>query len=47
MLDAKGPEEDYAILPGDVIYVPQNRFSKIQRFLPTSSIGTYVGPGSL
>jgi polysaccharide export outer membrane protein len=47
MLDAKGPAEDYAILPGDVIYVPQNRTSKIQRFLPTSSIGTYVGPGSL
>lgn len=47
MLDAKGPEEDYAILPGDIIYVPQNRTSKIQRFLPTSSIGTYVGPGSL
>jgi polysaccharide export outer membrane protein len=46
-LNAKRPEEDYAILPGDVIYVPQNRFSKIQRFLPTSSIGTYVGPGSL
>ena len=44
-LAAKAPE-DYAILPGDVIYVPQNRSSKIQRYLPTSSIGTYVGPGA-
>ena len=44
MLEAKGPEEDYAILPGDVIYVPQNRMSKVQRYIPTANIGTYVGP---
>ncbi len=44
MLDAKGPGEDYAILPGDVIYVPQNRMSKVQRYIPTANIGTYVGP---
>jgi polysaccharide export outer membrane protein len=47
LLNAKAPEEMYAILPGDVIYVPQNRMSKIQRYIPTSSMGTYVGPGVL
>jgi polysaccharide export outer membrane protein len=46
MLNAKGPEEDYAILPGDVIYVPQNRMSKIQRYIPTANIGSYIGPGT-
>jgi polysaccharide export outer membrane protein len=46
MLNAKGATEDYAVLPGDVIYVPQNRMSKIQRYLPTPSVGTYVGPGA-
>jgi polysaccharide export outer membrane protein len=46
LVTAKRPE-DYAILPGDVIYVPQNRMSKIQRYLPTANVGTYVGPGSL
>lgn len=44
MLKAKVPQEDYAILPGDVIYVPQNRYSKVQRYIPTANIGTYVGP---
>jgi polysaccharide biosynthesis/export protein len=44
LLEAKGPEEDYAILPGDVIWVPQNRMSKIQRYIPTPNVGTYVGP---
>lgn len=46
LLQAKGPEEDYAILPGDVIYVPQNRMSKMQRYIPTANVGTYVGPGA-
>jgi polysaccharide export outer membrane protein len=47
MLNTKSPAEDFAILPGDVIYVPQNRMSKIQRYIPTPSIGTYLGPGVL
>jgi polysaccharide export outer membrane protein len=46
MLNAKGPAEDYAVLPGDVVYVPQNRISKMQRYLPVPSVGTYVGPGA-
>lgn len=44
MLAAKGVEEDFAIAPGDIIYVPQNRMSKIQRYLPSTNVGTYVVP---
>jgi polysaccharide biosynthesis/export protein len=46
LVAAKRPE-DYAILPGDVIYVPQNRMSKIQRYIPTANIGTYVAAGTI
>ena len=45
MLAAKGVEEDFAIAPGDIIYVPQNRMSKVQRYLPSTNVGTYVAPG--
>ena len=31
--------------PGDILFVPQNRISKIKPFLPSYSIGTYLGPG--
>ena len=45
MLEAKAsPQEDYAVFPGDIIYVPQNRFSKVQKYLPTTNVGTYVAP---
>ena len=44
MLMAKGVQEDFAIAPGDIIYVPQNRMSKVQRYLPSTNIGTYVVP---
>jgi polysaccharide biosynthesis/export protein len=43
MLAGKGPMEDY-VQPGDIIYVPQNRASKIQKYLPTSTIGAYLSP---
>jgi polysaccharide biosynthesis/export protein len=35
--------EDAALQPGDLIFVPQNTISKIQQFLPTSSMGLYTG----
>lgn len=35
--------EDLPIRPGDIIYVPQNKMSKIARYLPTPSVGTYAG----
>jgi polysaccharide export outer membrane protein len=30
--------------PGDIVYVPQNRFSKVMRFVPTQNIGAYFNP---
>ena len=37
-------EEANYLQPGDFIYVPKNAFSKIARFLPTTSVGAYVNP---
>lgn len=34
--------EDAVLKPGDVIFVPQNFISKIDRFLPTSEMGVYT-----
>ena len=36
--------EDVHLQPGDMIFVPQNRISKISRYLPTSSMGLYGYP---
>jgi polysaccharide export outer membrane protein len=44
MLGSRNLEEDPHLLPGDMVFVPQNRISKIQRYLPTSSMGTYLNP---
>jgi polysaccharide export outer membrane protein len=44
MLQAKGTHEDFSVLPGDIIYVPQNGFSKFSKFLPNASAGAYVSP---
>lgn len=33
--------EDVPLQPGDLIFVPQTAISKIERFLPTSSMGMY------
>jgi polysaccharide export outer membrane protein len=38
LLKPKGLTEPIRIMPGDVIYVPQNRMSKIQKFLPTANM---------
>lgn len=37
--------EDVLLQPGDLIFVPQSAISKIERFLPTSSLGVYSEPG--
>ena len=42
VLNAKGPVEDYAIQAGDILYVPQNRYSKIARYIPNPSFGAYL-----
>lgn len=37
-------KEDVLLHPGDMVYVPKNRWSKIARFIPTASLGTYMNP---
>ncbi len=34
--------EDPTLHPGDMLFVPKNKFSKIKPFLPTSSMGTFA-----
>lgn len=43
MLQAGNLQEDLDIRPGDLIYVPKSRFSKISRFIPYSNMGFYYG----
>lgn len=38
----KSSFEDSAIYPGDIIYVPQNRMSKIQRYIPNPGVGANI-----
>jgi polysaccharide export outer membrane protein len=44
MLNSHNLAEDFHLRAGDLVYVPQNRISKIRRYLPTSSLSTYVNP---
>jgi polysaccharide biosynthesis/export protein len=44
MLTSRDLSEDIHIKNGDLIFVPQNRISKIRRFLPASTLSTYVNP---
>lgn len=34
--------EDPTLHPGDMLFVPKNRYSKIRPFLPTASMGTFA-----
>lgn len=45
LLASRNLSEDIHLQPGDMLYVPQNAFSKIRPFLPTSSMGAYLSPG--
>jgi polysaccharide biosynthesis/export protein len=36
--------EDMDLEPGDMVYVPKNRISKIQRYLPVATMGSYFNP---
>lgn len=42
MFKDRNLSEDYLLRPGDMIYVPQNAMSKIERFLPTTAVNTYL-----
>ena len=44
MLNEANLEEDAYLQAGDFLYVPKNTFSKIQRFIPSSSMGMYASP---
>ena len=44
MLNAKSLGEDVFLKPGDMFVVPQNRISKIQRFMPNANVAAYVNP---
>jgi len=44
MLASRNLQEDPRLMPGDMVYVPQNFISKIQRYLPTSNLGMYANP---
>lgn len=47
LLKPKGPNsitEDVRVQPGDIIYVPQNKASKIKPYLPNASMGAYLAP---
>jgi len=44
MLKEANLEEDAYLQPSDFLYIPKNGISKIERFLPTSSVGLYATP---
>ncbi len=44
MLQSHDLSEDAHLRPGDMIYVPQNMISKIQRFISMPSMGMYFDP---
>jgi polysaccharide biosynthesis/export protein len=44
MLASHNLEEDPHLVPGDMLFVPQNKISKIQRYLPTPGVGAFFNP---
>lgn len=44
ILNAGNFQEDSYLRPGDMLFVPQNAISKIERFIPTSSLSMYFNP---
>ncbi|HUM04967.1 MAG TPA: polysaccharide biosynthesis/export family protein [Terriglobales bacterium] len=44
MLNSRNLSEDWHLRPGDFVYVPQSRISKIRRFVPASSMNWYMNP---
>jgi polysaccharide biosynthesis/export protein len=44
MLASRNLEEDIELKPGDMVFVPQNKISKIRKFLPVSSLSTFFTP---
>ncbi|HVM93789.1 MAG TPA: polysaccharide biosynthesis/export family protein [Terriglobales bacterium] len=44
MLDSRDAREDMHLRPGDFIFVPESRITKIRRFIPTNSMSWYMNP---
>ncbi len=44
ILQAKNIQEDLHLRPGDMIFVPQNAYSKIQPYIPKPYLGWYFHP---
>lgn len=44
MLNTRNLREDWHVRPGDFVYVPQSRISKIRRYVPASSMNWYLNP---
>ena len=44
MLNSRNLDEDLRLRPGDVLFVPQNRISKIRKFLPIATLSAYLNP---
>jgi polysaccharide biosynthesis/export protein len=44
MLASRNLQEDPRLLPGDIVFVPQNKISKLQRYLPTASMSAFLSP---
>jgi polysaccharide export outer membrane protein len=44
MLKQKSQSEAFPLRPGDLVFVPQNSISKIERFLTKPSMSMYVSP---
>jgi polysaccharide biosynthesis/export protein len=44
MLGRRNLQEDPHLIPGDMLYVPQSKMSKVRHYLPTSSMGMYLNP---
>jgi hypothetical protein len=39
MMASRNLSEDIRINPGDMLFVPQNTYSKIKQFIPTPGMG--------
>ena len=44
MLDSRDLREDLHLQPGDFIFAPQSRISKIRKYVPTNSMSWYLNP---
>ncbi len=47
ILNSRNLSEDARLQPGDFVFVPQNRISKIRQFLPASTLSMYASSGQL